>query len=225
MTISTTALLAACDASFPPTGILGYLTLLGGHLTTGLAYTVNLATNELTTAAAHEFVTGSRIRLVGGTLPSPLLANTDYYVTVVSTTVLTLSATLDGAVIDLTDAGSGALTLTEQPPTTTDPLSVLVNKEVSHPAWTTRAVIEDLGSASAVAGVAQKPTFEMTISNSETAPLTYQHYLIILSTSADTLGSAPSDAGFILSTEASVQNIAAGDPRRAVFFKLRARNA
>jgi hypothetical protein len=206
------------------------MTLLSGNLTTGLTYTANATTNQLTTASAHGLVTGSRVQVAGGTLPTPLLASTNYYAIVVSSTVIQLATTLANAqaatAIDLTDAGSGTLTLAEQALTAADPLSVLVNKEISHPSWTARALIENLGSATEVSGVAEKPVKTLSISNTGASALSYQHYLFIESTAGTTatLGNVPSGAGFILSTESSVQTIGVGDPPRAVFFKLRARN-
>ena len=160
-TFSATSLLSNCDDAFPSAGIFGYLTLLSGSLATGLAYTAVTATDQLTTAMAHGLVTGSRLRLVGGVLPTPLLANTDYYAIVIGPTALKLATTLGNATaaaaIDLTDAGSGSLTLTEQVLTGIDPLNVLVNKEISHPSWTVRATIDNLGAAAVVAGAAEKP--------------------------------------------------------------------
>ncbi len=225
-TFSIDSLLSNCNDAFPSTGTWGYMTLLKGDLTTGLSYTANASTNTLTTASAHGLVSGSRIRLVGGVLPTPLLANTDYYATVTSTTSLTLSATPGGAAIDLSDAGSGALTLTEQALTSADPLSVLINKEVSHPAWTARALIDNLGAAVNVSGVAEKPQKILAVANTGATTLSYQHYLFIESTAGTTatLGNVPAGAGFILSTEAGIQSIAPTDPPRAIFFKLRVRN-
>jgi hypothetical protein len=225
-TFSIDSLISNCNDAFSSVGTWGYMTLLKGDLITGLTYAANATTNTLTTPTAHGLVTGSRIRLVGGTLPTPLLANTDYFAIVSSTTSFTLAATLGGAAIDLTDAGSGALTLTEQALTAADPLAVLINKEISHPSWTTRALVDNLGAAVAVSGVAEKPQKTLSVTNSGATTLSYQHYLFIESTAGTTaaLGNVPAGAGFILSSEATIQNIAAGDPPRAIFFKLRARN-
>jgi hypothetical protein len=225
-TFSIDSLVSNCNDAFASAGTWGYMALLKGDLTTGLNYAANATTNALTTSAAHGLVTGSRFRLVGGTLPTPLLANTDYFAIVSTHTSFTLAATLGGAAIDLTDAGSGALTLSEQALTATDPLSVLVNKEISHPSWTARAVVDNLGAAVAVSGVAEKPQKTLAVTNSGATTLSYQHYLFIESTAGATaaLGNVPAGAGFILSSEATIQNIAAGDPPRAIFFKLRARN-
>ena len=177
---------------------------------------------------AHGLVTGSRLRLVGGVLPTPLLASTDYYAIVISPTVLKLATSLGNATaataIDLTDAGSGSLTLTEQVLTGTDPLNVLVNKEISHPSWTVRATIDNLGAAAVVAGAAEKPVKTITVSNTAGTALSYQHYLIIESAAAAALGSIPAGAGFIFNSEATVQSIASGSAR-PLLLRLRAKNA
>jgi hypothetical protein len=226
-TFSIDLLKSSNDAANPNTGTWGYMTLLKGDVTSLLAYTANATTNALTTATAHGLVTGSRIRLVGGTLPTPLLANTDYFAIVSSTTVFTLATTLANAQastsIDLTDAGSGSLTFTEQALLATDPLSVLVNKEISHPSWTTRALIDTLGASVDAAGIAEKPQKILSVVNSSAATLSYQHYLFIKGGTA-ALGNT-TGTGFVLSTESGVQSIASGDPPRAIFFKLRARNS
>lgn len=228
---SIDSLISNCNDAFPNTGTWGYFTLLKGDVATGLSCTANATTNALTTATAHGMVTGSRLRLVGGTLPSPLLTNTDYFAIVSSTTVCALATSLANAMsstsIDLSDAGSGALTLTEQVLTAADPLSVLVNKEVSHPSWTARTIIDNLGAATNVLGMAEKPLKTFSVNNvSPTVPLSYQHYLFVESTvtAAGVLGNVPSGAGFVLSSESAIQVINPGDAPRAVFFKLRARN-
>ncbi|MGL4617887.1 MAG: hypothetical protein ACRCZS_02335 [Chroococcidiopsis sp.] len=226
-TFSIDLLRNSLDLAAPNTGTWGHMTLLRGDVTTGLTYTANATTNALTTATAHGLVTGSRIRLVGGTLPTPLLANTDYFAIVSSTTVFTLATTLANAQaatsIDLTDAGSGSLTFTEQALLATDPLSVLVNKEISHPSWTTRAVIDALGASVDATGIAEKPQKILSVVNSSGTALSYQHLLFIRGGTA-ALGNT-TGTGFVLDTEASIQTIASGDPPRAIFFKLRARNA
>jgi hypothetical protein len=230
-TFSIASLISNCDDAFPSAGTWGYMTLLGGNLATGLAYTADSSTTQLTTATAHGLVTGSRIRLVGGTLPTPLLANTDYFAIVSTSNVFKLALTLADAEsstsIDLTDGGSGALTFAEQALVSTDSLAVLINKEVIHPSWATRALIDNLGAAANVAGIAEKPTKTLGVSNTSATVLSYQHYLFIESTAGSTanIGNIPVGAGFILSSEAGIQSISVGDPPLAVFFKLRARNA
>jgi hypothetical protein len=225
---STDYLIGICDNAFPTAGSAGFLTLLSGGLATGLGYTANSTTNELTTVSAHGLVTGSRVRMVGGTLPSPLLTNVDYFANVLSPTVLRLSVSLADAVantvVDLTTAGGGGLTLTEQVLKATDPLSVLVNKEVVHPSWPSRLSVVNLGGAINVGGVATKPTKTFDVNNTSASQvLSYQHYLFVNGGTA-VLGNVPSGVGFVLSSEALVQVINPGDAPRAVFFKLRARN-
>jgi hypothetical protein len=223
--LSIESLISKSNSSYPSTGNWAYMTLLKGSLTTGLDYTVSSITNELTTTAAHGLVTGSRIRLVGGVIPTPLLANTDYYAIVVSATVLTLAATAVDAVagfsIDLTDAGSGTSTISEQSLLPTDPLSVLVNKEISHPSWPTRMLVEDLGAAANVAGMAVKSK-SLSLVNDGTTVMSFQ-YLLFVEGGTAALGSL-AGTGFVLESLAGVQNIAAG-AARTVLVKLRARNA
>lgn len=230
-TFSIDSLISNCNDAFPNAGIWGYFTLLSGNLATGLGYTADAASNVLTTATVHGLVTGSRVRMVGGTLPSPLLANTDYFAIIASPTSFRLATSLvnaqAGTAVELVDAGSGGLTLTEQVLTATDPLSVLVNKELSHPSWTARTVVQNLGAATNVGGVAEKPLQTFSVNNTSlTEVLSYQHYLFVESSiaAAGTLGNVPVGAGFVLSTEAVVQVLNPGDAPRAVFFKLRARN-
>ena len=224
---SIDSLLNSSNSIFPAAGIWGYLTLLKGDLATGLGYAVNATTNQLTTISAHGMVTGSRLRLVGGVLPTPLLANTDYFAIVSSATVLTLATTLADALaatsIDLTDAGSGALTLTEQVLTAGDPLAVLVNKEISHPAWTARSVVDNLGVAVATSGAAVKPPKIIPVTNTAGTPLTYAHYLYIASAAAGALGSAPPGAGFLFESAAAAITLAPSESR-SVTLDLKVRN-
>jgi hypothetical protein len=226
---SIESLISNCNDAIPTAGTYGYLTLLKGTVTAGLSYTANSTTNALTTATAHGLVTGSRLRLVGGTLPSPGLANTDYFAIVSSPTVLTVATTLANAIantpIDLTDAGAGALTLTEQALTAADPLSVLINKEISHPSWPARLLIDNLGAAFAVSGAAQKPVKAFAINNTSAVAMSYAYYLVIESTAVGTatLGSVPT-GGFSLVTVPTV-TIAPGDPARGLSLTISLRNA
>ncbi len=225
---STDALLAACDTAFNPAGSWGYFTLLKPDLATLLGYAANPTTDLLTTVSPHGLVTGSKI-WTSGTLPTPLLANTDYFAIVVSPTTLKLATGLIDAqaatAIDLTDAGSGTLTLTEQALSAADPLSVLINKEIIHPSWPSRKLITDLGAAAISSGIAQKPVQTITIANSAATPLVFQDYLFILSNAptAGTLGNIPVGAGFILGTD-NQTTIAIGDPPTAIFLQLQVRN-
>jgi hypothetical protein len=228
---SIESLIANCNDAFPNTGIVAWLTLLSGDLANGLTYTANPATNQLTTATPHGLVNGSRIRLVGGTLPTPLLANTDYFAIVTNPTIISLATTLANAqaatAIDLTDAGVGTLTLTEQALTVADPLTVLINKEISHPSWPTRGEISNLGAAINIGGKAEKPVKQIPVSKTASIALNYQHYLVIESSSVSTgiLGNIPATGtGYSLETAAGVQTIGVGDPPRVIFYKIRMQN-
>ena len=225
-TFSISSLLSNCDRAFSSTGTYGYMTLLSGALSLGVSYTVNSSTGTFTTGTAHALVTGSRIRMVGGTVPSPLVANTDYFVIKTSATSFkladTLASTDTNTSIVLTDAGSGALTYSEQALTVADPLTVLVNKEIVHPSWTSRALLADLGNAVNNAGVAEKPIKSITISNSSAQPIDYLHYLTIESATASAIGSSPIGIGYLLSTEPSNQTVLSGNSR-IVSLKLKAR--
>lgn len=74
---------------------------------------------DLLTLAAHDFTTGLKVRVSSATtLPAPLAAATDYFVVVISSSTFKLATTLANAiatvpvVIDITDAGTGAHTVT-----------------------------------------------------------------------------------------------------------------
>jgi hypothetical protein len=216
---------------FPAAGGWAYMTLLSGDLALGVGYTVNATTNEFTTAAAHKLVTGSRIRLVDGVLPTPMVGGADYFAIFVTATTFKLATNLADAVagleVDLNDAGSGALTFAEQALLDIDPLSVLVNKEIVHPSWTSRLLVDSLGAAIGVAGAAETPAKNIVIANTGAIDLSFLHYLFIESVVAGTavLGSIPAGAGYALETNANLVTIAVGEPPRSVFMKLRARNA
>jgi hypothetical protein len=68
------------------------------------------ATTDLLTATAHGLSEGDRVQFTtNNTLPAGLSPLTDYYVkTVPSSSTFTVSATLDGATVDITDTGTGA---------------------------------------------------------------------------------------------------------------------
>lgn len=70
------------------------------------------------TITAHGLVVGERIRLAGADLPAPLAAATDYYVIVATADTVKLALSREdaaaGDAIDLSDAGSGAMTMTHR---------------------------------------------------------------------------------------------------------------
>lgn len=81
-------------------------------------FTADDTTNRLTLNSAVTWEEGTPVKLTTtGTLPAPLSTDTVYYVEVVSTTSVFLSATYDGAInssgrIDITDTGTGTHTIT-----------------------------------------------------------------------------------------------------------------
>lgn len=81
---------------------------------------VATGSEQITVTANEHFVTGQKVRITStGTLPSPLLVATDYYIVVVNTTTISLAASLANAqnstpLIDLTTQGTGTHTLTWQ---------------------------------------------------------------------------------------------------------------
>ena len=84
---------------------------MASGVTVGTTFVGSASTDTITTAAAHGLLVGDRVRLVAGTgaLPTGLAAATDYYVkTVPTTTTLTLAATRNGALIDITADGGTA---------------------------------------------------------------------------------------------------------------------
>lgn len=81
---------------------------------------VNAGTNQITVTANEHFVTGQKVQIsTTGTLPSPLLVSTDYYIIVSNSTTISLTTTLANAQnatnnIDITTQGTGTHTLTWQ---------------------------------------------------------------------------------------------------------------
>ena len=74
---------------------------------------VNTGTETMTTSAIHTFSVNDPVKFSSTVaVPAPLVAGTTYYIlTVPTTTTFTLSATVGGATIDLTDSGSGTTTV------------------------------------------------------------------------------------------------------------------
>lgn len=113
---------------------------LTGNLTT-VSFTVDIGVDPtfIVTASAHNLVNGSRIRLsfsAGGALPAcatPLLTTTDYRAIVINPTTLQIETAIGAGALVFLSNGIGTLTLTEQDLLPSDPVSVLVGKEVSHP--------------------------------------------------------------------------------------------
>lgn len=74
-------------------------------------FTVDAAT-DVVTSNAHGLSDGDLIFVSSGTtLPAGLSASTNYYVTQVTTNTFKLQANLGGPIVDITDAGTGTHTL------------------------------------------------------------------------------------------------------------------
>ena len=74
------------------------------------------ALSDTITATGHDFILNTPVQLSvsgGGTLPAPLVAGTTYYVRDVATNICKLSATVDGAAIDITSVGTGTFVITD----------------------------------------------------------------------------------------------------------------
>lgn len=77
-----------------------------------ISQTFTAATTDIITASAHGLSDGDCVQVSSDTtLPAGLSATTNYYVTVLSSSTIKLSATLGGAYIDITDTGTGTHTM------------------------------------------------------------------------------------------------------------------
>lgn len=185
MTLSLAEINRVLDIVYPPSGNLGYLTLLSGDLISNLGFTVDTGSDELTTGIAHGSLTGARFRVNASvTLPAvtgtALSLSTDYFIRVVDTTTLTLHRTLDDAltnsnIIDFVDSGSGTLTLNEQILNAEDDISVLVSKELTHLDYN-RFLISSIGSASGGVKIA---VYNQVVGGSNPT-MEFRHVFIIL---------------------------------------------
>lgn len=205
MTSSPSELLRVANAAYPAGSPIAQLILLRGDLQLNLAITVNALADTIT-SADHGLVTGSRFRVGStGTVPGGLAANVDYYAIALSATQIKAAATLAdalaGTAINLTDGGTGTVVLNEQLLMATDPIEVLINKELGIP----RQAIT-VGAAAMVGGEALKPALTFTVTNTGTSNLTYRHILIAYGADS-AIGSAAGIDGFDLITEAIDQVI------------------
>ncbi len=89
-----------------------------GAGSTDLSFTVDTGTDVVTTGSAHSYTNGDGVSVlsVGGTLPAPLVATSPYFARSAGGSTLTLHPTKADAVantnvIDITTAGSGTLTI------------------------------------------------------------------------------------------------------------------
>lgn len=90
----------------------------------GQTFTADAGTDALT-ATAHGLSDGDQVHVSSTTtLPDPLAADTDYFVISATTNTFQLATTSGGSAIDLTDAGTGTHTVTQNPDDTNDTASV-----------------------------------------------------------------------------------------------------
>lgn len=89
-----------------------------GAGSTDLSFTVDTGTDVVTTGSAHSYTNGDGVSVlsVGGTLPAPLVATSPYFARSTGGSTLTLhpskaDAVANTNVIDITTAGSGTLTI------------------------------------------------------------------------------------------------------------------
>jgi hypothetical protein len=81
----------------------------------GTGVTFTAATDNTITATGHTYQDGAPVKAsTSGTLPTPLVAGTQYYVRDAAANTLKLSLTPGGAVVDITNTGSGTHTLKGQ---------------------------------------------------------------------------------------------------------------
>jgi hypothetical protein len=204
------------DLLFPAAGAIGRVILLKGDLALGLGLTANATTDELTTATAHGLVSGSRVRIASsGTIPAPLAATVDYFAIVTGASTLKLATTLANATantsINLTDAGSGVLTLNEQTLTAADSVAVLINKELNGAGYA-RLAIDNLGAATIIGVNGEKPPKVLSFTNSGAANLDYRHYLIAFGASG-VVGDVAGVTDAVLVSEVSTVTTIPGQQR------------
>lgn len=200
-----------CDLYHPIAGTIRHVALLRSSLQLAIAFTADAASNVLTFATAQPFQTGARLRCTStATLPTPLVAGVDYFAIRLTATTFKVSAILGGAEVDLMDAGSGTLTINEQALGRTDPIAVLLSKEIAFPGYSTRFAITDAGPAAMVLGKAQKTKLVIIVNNG-TTDVSIAHYLIIRGGSATIGDTAMAAHG--LDTLPSVLTVIGGETR------------
>jgi hypothetical protein len=206
-TPSPSTLIAATDLVFPSTGTIGYVILLKPDLLTATA-TVNISNGIFTTASPHKLVTGSRVRSTStGTIPTPIITTLDYYAIVVSPTTLKLATTLanaqSNAPLALSGTSTGTLTISEQPLASTDPISVLINKELSATNGYVRMPISNVGTASLINGLGQKNA-AVTLTNTGSGNIDYIAVLVAFGIN-NSIGSIVGVTSYYLDVESTTQ--------------------
>lgn len=193
---SSSLLLASCNRAFKSAGVWGAATLLAPPNLVATAAVLDPLTNAYTCANPHRLITSSRVKLVGAAViyRVVVLTPTTFKLTDLSLTLISPSLL------------PSAVAWTEEILNQTDPLAVLLNKEVTHPGYLTRTAITNLGGATLVSGVATKAPKLVQFSNTllGSDPISFQHILYI-EEGLVTLGSVPSTSNFILTTLTTIE--------------------
>jgi hypothetical protein len=213
VTSSNSELLRVADIVYPA-GAIGECILLTGSTTLNLTITTDALTNTIT-GTAHGLVTGSRVRInSNGTVPGGLAAGVDYYAIALSANQFKVAETLANAVagtdINLTDGGTGTVTVNEQALLVTDPIEVLINKELPSGAYQRLPIT--VGAAAMDGLEAVKPPVVVTLNNTGTTEIIYRHVLIAYG-AGSAIASTAGITGFDLITEGTDQTTAASQVR------------
>lgn len=152
---SASTLAAFNDLIWATSGTVGYRILLGDGSWSG-TWTVDPSTDIITTAAANGWQSGQRIRLTtGGVLPAldsgSLSTTIDYFWIRVSASTGYLATTRAAALagspyLNFIDSGTGTHSASEQDLSNSDPIEVLIAKEISHSEYARKA-LSSLGTA------------------------------------------------------------------------------
>jgi len=99
---------------------------------------VDITTDVITMTAAHGWAVNTQVMIQSsGTLPTPLVADTIYYVTAPGGSDLKLALTSGGAAIDLTSAGSGTIQIYDGHTDTTTATMNVLDDVTADSAWVT----------------------------------------------------------------------------------------
>jgi hypothetical protein len=210
---SETELIRIAEAAFPNSGTIARLILLSGDLLTASA-TANAGTDEIIFGSAHGLSTGSRIKVTGSPT-APLALATTYYAIATSALAIKLASSLANAqsatAINL--AASGTIGIEEQILIASDPIAVLLAKELPSSSFYNRPAISNTGAAVISGAEATKAPLVLTLPNATAGAIAYRHILVAFGASA-TIGDASGINGIQMITEASDQITAAGVTRQ-----------
>jgi hypothetical protein len=213
VTSSNSELLRVANAAYPA-GAIGQCILLTGSTTLNLTITTDALTNTIT-GNAHGLVTGSRVRInSSNTVPGGVAAGVDYYAIALSANQFkvaeTLAAAVAGTEINLTDGGTGTVTMNEQALLVTDAIGVLVNKELASGIYQRQPITVGVAAMDGLEAV--KPPVVVTLNNTGTTDITYRHVLIAYG-AGSAIASTAGITGFDLITEGTDQTTAASQVR------------